>query len=276
MRRANLAGRVWLHLLLTPLALLWLAPLWLMVVFSTVPEPQIFSTPVPVLPGAEFMNNFRELQADTGFLRTLANSVIVSGAYTLLSLLLTSMAGYAFARFRFFGRSAIFTLVIATLTIPYFVVVIPQYILVAREFTLTNSYIGVVLPLLANSLGIFFMRQNFLSLPQSLLDAARVDGAGEYRIFFQIALPLVASAMAALGIILFLTAWNDYLWPLLMLTQQTMYTAPVALGTLIGLTRVSWGGIMVGAVLTTVPFLLLFLFLQRFFVAGITAGAVKD
>jgi lactose/L-arabinose transport system permease protein len=274
--RSHALARFWLHLLLTPLALLWLAPLWLMLVFATVPEQQIFSTPVPLLPGGFFMENFRDLQADTDFLRTLFNSVAVSGIYTLLSLLLTSMAGYAFARFQFFGRSAIFTLVIATLTIPYFVVVIPQYILVAREFSLTNSYIGVVLPLLANSLGIFFMRQNFLSLPQSLLDAARVDGAGEYRIFFQIALPLVSSAMAALGIILFLTAWNDYLWPLLILTQKEMYTAPVALGTLIGLTRVSWGGIMVGAVLMTVPFLILFLFLQRYFVAGITAGAVKD
>ena len=276
MKRANFITRFWLHLLLTPLALLWLAPLWLMFVFSTVLEPQIFSTPVPLLPSGEFMANLRDLQADTNFLRTLLNSVMISGIYTLLSLLLTSMAGYAFARFQFVGRTAIFTLVIATLTIPYFVVVIPQYILVAREFSLTNSYIGVVLPLLANSLGIFFMRQNFLSLPQSLLDAARVDGAGEYRIFFQIALPLVSSAMAALGIILFLTAWNDYLWPLLMLTEKTMYTAPVALGTLIGLARVSWGGIMVGAVLMTVPFLILFLFLQRYFVAGITAGAVKD
>ena len=276
MKRANFVARFWLHLLLTPLALLWLAPLWLMVVFSTVLEPQIFSTPVPLLPGSEFLANLQDLQADTNFLRTLLNSVLISGIYTLLSLLLTSMAGYAFARFQFVGRAAIFTIVIATLTIPYFVVVIPQYILVAREFSLTNSYMGVVLPLLANSLGIFFMRQNFLSLPQSLLDAARVDGANEYRIFFQIALPLVSSAMAALGIILFLTAWNDYLWPLLILTEKTMYTAPVALGTLIGLTRVSWGGIMVGAVLMTVPFLILFLFLQRYFVAGITAGAVKD
>lgn len=276
MNRERFWGRFWLHLLMTPLALLWLAPLWLMLVFSTVPEREIFSVPVPLIPGGHFMENFRDLQADTNFLRTLWNSIAVSGIYTLLSLLLTSMAGYAFARFRFFGRGAIFTLVIATLTIPYFVVVIPQYILVAREFNLTNSYVGVVLPLLASSLGIFFMRQNFLSLPQSLLDAARVDGAGEYRIFFQIALPLVSSAMAALGIILFLTAWNDYLWPLLILTQREMYTAPVALGTLLGLTRVSWGGIMVGAVLMTVPFLVLFLFLQRFFVAGITAGAVKD
>jgi lactose/L-arabinose transport system permease protein len=156
------------------------------------------------------------------------------------------------------------------------VVVIPQYILVARDLKLTNTFWGVILPFLANALGVFYMRQVFLSLPSSLLDAARVDGAGEVRIFFQIALPLVRPALAALALILFLNAWNDYLWPLLVLSQKEMYTAPVALGTLIGLTRVSWGGIMVGSALMTVPFLLLFLFLQRYFVAGITAGAVKE
>ena len=280
MKRAQLWNRVWLYLFLTPLALLWLAPLWLMIVFSTVPERAIFSTPIPLLPGTEFVANFQNLQADTNFIRALFNSLVVSTLYTVLSLLLTSMAGYAFARFRFFGRNALFTIVIATLTIPYFVVVIPQFILVAREFQLTQSqigtYIALVVPLLASSLGIFFMRQNFLSLPQSLLDAARIDGAGEYRIFFQIALPIVRPAMAALGIILFLVAWRDYLWPLIILSNKEQYTAPVALGTLIGLTRVSWSGVMVGAVLMTVPFLVVFVFLQRFFVAGITAGAVKD
>ena len=280
MKRARLWNRVGLYLFLTPLALLWLAPIWLMIVFSTVPERAIFSTPIPLLPGTEFVANFQNLQADTNFIRALLNSLVVSTLYTVLSLLLTSMAGYAFARFKFFGRNVLFTIVIATLTIPYFVVVIPQFILVAREFQLTGSqlgtYIALVVPLLASSLGIFFMRQNFLSLPQSLLDAARIDGAGEYRIFFQIALPIVRPAMAALGIILFLTAWRDYLWPLIILSSKEQYTAPVALGTLIGLTRVSWSGVMVGAVLMTVPFLVVFVFLQRFFVAGITAGAVKD
>ncbi|MCX7740853.1 MAG: carbohydrate ABC transporter permease [Meiothermus sp.] len=325
-----------LHLFLTPLALLWLAPLWLMLVFSTHLETAIFSTPTPLLPGDRFWANLQNLQADTNFFRSLFNSVVVSGLYTLLSLFLTSLAGYAFARYQFFGKGALFFLVIATLTIPYFAVVIPQFILVAREaktllavfvgigvfsllalllawvrlplwarrgvwlawgllalayllwgvpavreamafeFRLTNTYWAVILPALANSLGVFFMRQNFLSLPQSLLEAARLDGASELRIFFRIALPLVLPAMAALAIILFLNAWNDYLWPLLVLSDRNMQTAPVALGSLIGLTRVSWGGIMVGAVMTTLPFLVLFLFLQRYFIAGITAGSVKD
>jgi lactose/L-arabinose transport system permease protein len=265
-----------LHGLLTPLALLWLAPLWLMLVFSTLPEHEIFRVPTPLLPGGGFFENLASLQADTNFFRALANSLLVSLLYTLGGLLLSALAGYALAVYRFRLQSLVFSLIVATLTIPYFVVLIPQYILVARELKLTNTYWGVVLPFLANALGVFYMRQVFLSLPSSLLDAGRVDGASEGRIFFQIALPMVTPSLAALALILFLNAWNDYLWPLLVLSQKEMYTAPVALGTLIGLTRVSWGGIMVGSVLMTAPFLVLFLLLQRYFVAGITAGAVKE
>jgi len=265
-----------LHGLLTPLALLWLAPLWLMLVFSTLPEHEIFRVPTPLLPGGGFFENLASLQADTNFFRALANSLLVSLLYTLGGLLLSALAGYALAVYRFRLQGLVFSLIVATLTIPYFVVLIPQYILVAREFKLTNTYWGVVLPFLANALGVFYMRQVFLSLPSSLLDAGRVDGASEGRIFFQIALPMVTPSLAALALILFLNAWNDYLWPLLVLSQKEMYTAPVALGTLIGLTRVSWGGIMVGSVLMTAPFLVLFLLLQRYFVAGITAGAVKE
>jgi lactose/L-arabinose transport system permease protein len=265
-----------LHGLLTPLALLWLAPLWLMLVFSTLPEHEIFRVPTPLLPGGGFFENLASLQADTNFFRALANSLLVSLLYTLGGLLLSALAGYALAVYRFRLQGLVFSLIVATLTIPYFVVLIPQYILVARELKLTNAYWGVVLPFLANALGVFYMRQVFLSLPSSLLDAGRVDGASEGRIFFQIALPMVTPSLAALALILFLNAWNDYLWPLLVLSQKEMYTAPVALGTLIGLTRVSWGGIMVGSVLMTAPFLALFLLLQRYFVAGITAGAVKE
>lgn len=276
MKRRRFWLSLGLHGLLTPLALLWLAPLWLMLVFSTLPEHEIFRVPTPLLPGGGFFENLASLQADTNFFRALANSLLVSLLYTLGGLLLSALAGYALAVYRFRLQGLVFSLIVATLTIPYFVVLIPQYILVARELKLTNTYWGVVLPFLANALGVFYMRQVFLSLPSSLLDAGRVDGASESRIFFQIALPMVAPSLAALALILFLNAWNDYLWPLLVLSQKEMYTAPVALGTLIGLTRVSWGGIMVGSVLMTAPFLVLFLLLQRYFVAGITAGAVKE
>jgi lactose/L-arabinose transport system permease protein len=185
------------------------------------------------------------------------------------------MAGYAFARFQFFGRNTLFMLVVATLTIPFLVVIIPQFVLVARDLKLSNTWIAVIVPPLFNSVGVFFMRQNFLTVPQEMLDAARVDGAGEFQIFWRIALPLGVPALAALAIILFLFSWNSFLWPLLVLSKQEAQTAPVALGALVGLNRVFWNAIMVAAVLMTLPMLVLFLSLQRYFIAGITAGAVK-
>jgi len=266
----------WLHLALLPLALLFLAPLWIMAVFSTHPETAIFSPNPPLWFGGAFMENFRGLQADTNFIRTLFNSTAIATLYTVFSMLLTSMGGYAFAKFEFPGKNWLFGLILATLTIPAFVTIIPQFILVARDLKLSNTYWAVILPTLANTIGIFYMRQAFQTVPSDLLNAARIDGASEGRIFWQIALPIVRPALAALAILLFLASWNDYLWPLIVLTQKDSYTMPVALGTLVGLTRVSWGGIMVGTAIATIPFLALFLSLQRHFVAGIAGGAVKD
>jgi lactose/L-arabinose transport system permease protein len=264
-----------LHVLLAPLALLWLMPLWLMITYSTLPEADFFQGTVPLLPKTSFGDNWAALQTQSRFVRPLANSIITSSIFTIVSLLITSMAGYAFARFQFFGRDVLFMLVIATLTIPYFAVIIPQFILVARDLQLSNTWFAIIVPPLFNSVGVFFMRQNFLAVPQEMFDAARVDGAGEFQIFFRIALPLVVPALAALAIILFLSSWNSFLWPLLVLSKPEMQTAPVALGALVGLNRVFWHAIMVAAVLMTVPMLILFLFLQRYFIAGITAGAVK-
>lgn len=273
--RINRPAQIALHAGLLPLALLWLAPLWLMFTYSTLPESEFFSATVPLLPKGAFGDNWAALQSQTPFVRPLINSIVTSSLFTVLSLLLTSMAGYAFARFQFFGRDVLFTIVIATLTVPFLVVIIPQFILVARDLHLSNTWIAVIVPPLFNSVGVFFMRQNFLSLPQEMLDAARVDGAGEFQIFWRIALPLVVPALAALAIILFLFSWNSYLWPLLVLSKPDALTAPVALGALVGLNRVFWNAIMVAAVLMTLPMLALFLFLQRYFIAGITAGAVK-
>jgi lactose/L-arabinose transport system permease protein len=273
--RPSRAAAIGLHALLVPLALLWLLPLWLMFTYSTLPEAEFFRASVPLLPSFAFADNWAALQSQTPFIRPLFNSIVTSSLFTVISVLLTSMAGYAFARFRFFGRNALFMLVVATLTIPFLVVIIPQFVLVARDLRLSNTWIAVIVPPLFNSVGVFFMRQNFLTVPQEMLDAARVDGAGEFQIFWRIALPLVVPALAALAIILFLFSWNSFLWPLLVLSRPEAQTAPVALGALVGLNRVFWNAIMVAAVLMTLPMLILFLSLQRYFIAGITAGAVK-
>ena len=267
--------KIALHMVLTPLAIIWLFPLWMMFVFSTMPDHGIFSPDIVLWPSAEFGANFRNLQADTNFIRAMFISITVAIIYTILSVLLTSMAGWALARYRFAGRTIVVAIILGTITLPFAVVVIPQFIMVAREFKLANTWIALIVPPLFNSLGVLFMRQAFSMMPGELFDAARVEGVREWRIFLHIALPLARPTMAALAIILFLSSWNNYLWPLLINSRPNMMTAPVALGTLIGLTRVSWGGIMVGAVLLTAPVLVVFVFLQRHFIAGISAGAVK-
>ncbi len=292
MKRDNRNRAILLHAIMIPLALLFLMPIVWMLVSATKANNEILSTPPSLAIGDSLDDNWIELSDDLPFLRNVANSVGIASLFTVLATFVSAMGGYAFAKFRFAGRALLFTVVVAALTIPFEVRAIPQFLMIApplpdggiwQVFTVSNAGLGlgntwwaIILPWLAYPLGIFFMRQNMLSVPTELLEAARIDGASELRIFLQIVLPIMRPALAAVAIVLFLFQWNDYFWPLLVLTQKEAYTIPVALGTLVGLTRVSWGGIMVGTAIATVPFLILFLFLQRYFVAGITAGAVKD
>jgi len=276
MRRARLVQSIGLHALVTFGALLFLMPIFWMVLSATKPNHVILSLPPSFAIGDALGANWSNLTNDLPFLRNVANSIGISLIYTVVATLVCAMGGYALAKFRFAGRAAIFTLILVALTIPFEVRIIPQYILIARDLGLSNTWWAIILPGLANALGMFFMRQNMLSVPSELLEAARIDGASEWRIFHAVVLPIMQPALAAVGILLLLFQWNDFLWPLLVLTSRDAYTIPVALGTLVGLTRVSWGGIMVGTAIATVPFLIMFLFLQRYFVAGITAGAVKD
>ncbi|MCT7378456.1 carbohydrate ABC transporter permease [Chelativorans salis] len=272
---STLRRSIALHAVLVPLAIVWLFPIWMMVVFSTMPENAIFSPNIHLIPSDRFWENFLILQADTDFLRTIFVSVVVALVYTVLSVLLTSMAGWALARYSFAGKGLVLLIILGTLTLPYFVVVIPQFIMVARDFGLANTWFALIVPPLFNSLGVLFMRQSFSMMPSELFDAARVEGVREWRIFLFVGMPLARPTLAALSIILFLASWNNYLWPLLINNRPDMMTAPVALGSLIGLTKVSWGGIMVGAVLLTAPMIAVFILLQRHFIAGIAAGAVK-
>ncbi|CAN7220506.1 carbohydrate ABC transporter permease [Mesorhizobium sp. LjNodule214] len=273
--QARLGRSIALHLFLTPLALIWLFPLWMMVVFSTMPDNGIFSPGIELLPHDNFVDNFNNLQRDTNFVGAIGISVSVAVTYTFLSVLLTSMAGWALARYNFVGKGVVVAIILGTITLPYAVVLIPQFIMVARDFQLANTWVALIVPPLFNSLGVLFMRQSFSMMPGDLFDAARVEGVKEWRIFLFVALPLARPMLAALAIILFLASWNNYLWPLLINSQPGAMTAPVALGTLIGLTKVSWGGIMAGAVMLTVPMLVVFVLLQRHFIAGIAAGAIK-
>jgi len=274
LKKPSTPRTLFLHVFLLPLAFLWLAPLWMMLVYSTLPDSEFYSPTTLLLPGSEFADNVRALLAVTPFTTALLNSLGIALISAIGSGILCCMAGYALAHFRFFGARTVIGVIVATLTVPYIVVTIPQFVMMSSVFQLSNHWAAVILPALCNSMGVFFMRQNFLLLPKELLDCARVEGVNEFAIFTRIAVPLVVPALTTVSIIAFLQTWNSYLWPMLMLSQPETWTAPVALGSLVGtLDRVLWGAIMAGTLLMTLPVILVFLFLQRHIVSGVIATA---
>ena len=245
----------------------------MLLTYSTAPASAFLSPTAVLLPGSHFVENLHTLVQKTPFTSALLNSLRIASVTAVISGMVSCMAGYALAQFQFFGSRMLFRMVIATLTVPYIVVTIPQFVMMSRVFHLANSWTGVVLPTICNSMGVFFMRQSFLLLPRELFDYARLEGVSELAIFTRIAIPLALPAMTIVLIITFLQAWNNYLWPLLILSDPESWTAPVALGSLIGsLDAVMWGATMVGALLMTLPMMIVFVFLQRFIVSGIAAA----
>jgi multiple sugar transport system permease protein len=206
--------------------------------------------------------------------RYLLNSAFVATVVTVTSLLINSMAGYAFAKLRFRGRDRTFRLLTLGLVIPVQVSMLPLFLLL-REMGLINTYWGVIVPGLASIFGIFLIRQYALSIPDDLIDAARIDGAGEFRIYWSIILPVIRPILATLAIWTFLSTWNDFMWPLIVLSDDRMFTLPVALANLAGERVQDTELMMAGSVLTTLPVMLVFIFLQRYYVEGITRGSVK-
>src|SRR5699024_5993246 len=184
-------------------------------------------------------------------------------------------AGFAFAKYTFKGRNLIFSLFLLSMMVPYQALVIPQFQLFA-SFDLLNSYTAIILPQIAYPFAIFLMRQNMQSIPTSLLEAARIDGSSEIGIFFKIVLPTMVPAIAAVSIFLFTHQWNNFLWPLITITTEDMYTLPVALATLAGLESIDYGVLMMGATISVLPIFIAFLLLQRYFIAGIIGGSVKE
>ncbi|MHC9085427.1 carbohydrate ABC transporter permease [Luteimonas sp. RIT-PG2_3] len=265
---------LWINGALLLLALVSLAPLAWMVSVSFMPLGEASRFPPPLLPSAMTLANYHELFARTGIARNFANSLLVSVAITLLSLLVNTLAGYAFAKLQFKGRERIFQVLLAALVIPAQVAMLPLFLLM-KQLGLVNTYAGVVVPALATVFGIFLVRQYARSIPDEMLEAARIDGAGEMRIFWQIVLPMLKPVLVTLAIFTFMGAWNDFMWPLIVLTDQEHYTLPVALATLSREHIMDVEMMMAGAVVTILPVLLLFLLLQRYYIQGLLLGSVK-
>jgi multiple sugar transport system permease protein len=256
------------------LAFASLVPLLWMLSVSFMPMGEASRFPPPLLPETPTLDNYRALFSRTDAARNFANSLFVSTAITLLSLLLNAMAGYAFAKLRFAGRERMFRLLLAALVVPAQVAMLPLFLLM-KQLGLVNTFAGVVLPSMATVFGIFLVRQYARSIPDELLEAARIDGAGELRIFFTIVLPMLKPVLVTLAIFTFLAAWNDFMWPLIVLTGQEHYTLPVALAALSREHIMEVEMMMAGAVVTVLPVLLLFLLLQRYYIQGLLLGSVK-
>ena len=247
--------------------------LWMLSVSFMAPG-EASSYPPPLLPAHATLANYRELFVRAGMGRYLVNSMLIASAITALSLLFNLSAGYAFAKLQFAGRERLFRSLLAALVIPAQVAMIPLFLMM-KWLHLVNSYGGVIVPALAGVFGIFLVRQYARSIPDELLEAARIDGAGEWRIFAIIVLPLLKPIVVTLAIFTFLASWNDFMWPLIVLSDQAWQTAPVALA---GLSREHVQDnelMMAGSVVTILPVLILFLAMQRHYIQGLLLGSVK-
>lgn len=274
-RLASPAGMALLYAILIGGALLTAFPFYYTLVTSTHRTAAILSIPPPLWFGGDLIQNYTELIDALPFWNALFNSFAISVIHTVLVLFFCSLAGYGFAKFRFPGRNFLFAFLLATLMVPGVIGLIPSFV-VMRTLGWIDTWNPLIIPGIANAFGIFWMRQYIDSaVPADMMDAARIDGAREFRIYWNIVVPVIIPALAALAILTFMGKWNDFQWPLLILKDEAKYTLPVALSTLRSLRGTEIGVQILGATGTILPILTVFVLASRQFMSGLTAGAVK-
>jgi len=268
-------GRFLLYGLLAAVAILTLAPIVWMVSASFMPTGQSAAFPPPFVPKDVTFEHYARLFTGIRLARYLFNSAFLALSVTAISLAVNSMAGYAFAKYRFRGRDRLFRLLIASMVIPSQVTMLPLFLML-NKMGLINTYLGVIIPGIAGIFGIFLIRQFAMSIPDSLIEAARMDGASDFRIYWSLVLPLCKPILVTLAIFTFMGTWNDFLWPLIVMTDDSMYTLPVAIANL-SLEHVQDTELMMaGAVMTVAPVLILFASVQKYYISGIMAGSLKE
>ncbi len=263
-----------LHIVLVIGAIIALAPMVWMLSASVMPTGEATAYPPRFFPSRVTFSHYGQLFTRLELGRYLLNSAFLAVTVTATSLVINSLAGYAFAKLRFRGRDRTFRLLSLGLVLPVQVAMLPLFLLM-KQMHLVNTYWGVIIPGMASIFGIFLIRQYALSIPDDMLDAARIDGASELRIYWKVVVPGILPILATLAIWTFLATWNDFMWPLIVLSDASHYTLPVALANLSGEHVQDTELMMAGSVLTVLPVLAVFLFLQRYYVQGIMAGSVK-
>jgi multiple sugar transport system permease protein len=260
-------------------ALVFVFPFYYMIVGSLQKQSNTSLSGVLPQPGNITLHNYGEINAALNLGRTLINSGIFTGGVLLATVVFGVLAGYALAQLRFRGRGLLFVMMLLLLMVPFQLLIIPLYVLIVRNYGLGNSYLGMIAPFAINSTAVFIFRQYFMQLPKELFDAARIDGANEFRIMTRVALPLVRPAVLTAMLLTFIGPWNEYLWPFLITKQQSMQPLAVALANYMNTVQATvsnpFGAILAGAFVLAVPAVVLFLAFQRYFVAPNIGSAVK-
>lgn len=279
-RGVRIVKAVLAYLVLAAFAIIAIGPFLYLLSPSFRQSFELFSYPPQWIPKSFYWGNFSTILNETSYVRWAVNTLVFATSVTLITLVINTMAGYAFARLRFPGRTALFILVVSTLMIPTAVLIAPLYIIVSNMPGWThagvNTHLGLILPMCASPLGVFMMRQFMLTLPEALVEAARLDGASEWQIFRKIVLPLMKPAIVVLGIFTFMFQWVNFLWPLVITTTDDMRTLTVGVASLQGQFVTNWGVISAAAVMTMLPVIIIFLIFQRWFVQASMAGALKQ
>ena len=272
--------------LLTYIFLIFLATisigpfLWLFSTALKSSSENIFAYPPSFIPQHITLENFIEVCRQIPFAKYIKNSFIVSGITVILNILLSSLAAYPLARMSFRGRNLIFYSILASIMIPFQVIMVPTYLMILRlnlvdSVSLLAGFAGLILPFAVNAFGIFLMRQAFLSIPKELEEAAIIDGCATFSIWIKILLPLTKPSLITLAIFTFVGSWSEFLWPSIVLSRQDMYTLPVGLNYLQSIFSANWRYIAAGSIISIIPIIVIFLVLQRYFIKGTLQGAVK-
>lgn len=266
---------VMMYFLLGAIAIITLFPLlWLISTALKSPTENIFQSPPQLLPSQPTLENFSKVWQSLPFGQYIYNSTLVAVLTVAFNLLFCSLAAYPLARLSFPGRNGIFIAIVSTIMIPFQIVMIPLYILTV-QLGLRNTYLGMIFPSLASAFGIFLLRQAFMGVPKEIEEAARMDGSSELGLWWHIMLPAVRPALVTLAIFVFIGSWSDFLWPLIVIQDENLYTLPLGVAKLAGTFSLDWRLVAAGSVIAIAPVLLVFLVLQRYIVATDTGSGVK-
>lgn len=281
-RSLKLLKKLFIYTILIFLAIISIGPfLWLISTALKGSAENIFEFPPHFIPQNITFENFTGVWKAVPFPAYIINSFIVVGITVILNLILSALAAYPLARMQFKGKNFVFYAVLSTIMVPFQVIMVPVYLMTLRlnlVDTASNfaGYVGLILPFAVNAFGIFLMRQAFMAIPKELEEAAIIDGCGTFDIWRRIMMPLVKPALATLAVFTFAGAWSEFLWPSIVLSKQEMYTLTIGLNHLQGVFSANWRYIAAGAVISTIPILIFFLFLQKYFISGTMQGAVKE